>query len=59
MYCGIALMAYMFTMDYLQGGTLASDCGLTTKEASDALYWLHEHRVVKEGENGGRHESKL
>ena len=48
MYYGIALMAYIFTMDYLNGGKLALDCGFTTKELADALYELHGNKLTKE-----------
>ncbi len=40
MYFAIALMAYVLTKDCLQGGTLAQDMGITTKEASKRMYEL-------------------
>ncbi len=36
----IAFMAYILTMDTIQGGTLSKDVGMTTKEAADRMYEL-------------------
>jgi len=38
MYYFIALLTYLVTLDYIQGGNLGASLGLTTKEAANALY---------------------
>jgi|24BtaG_2_1085350.scaffolds.fasta_scaffold66532_2 hypothetical protein len=40
MYYAIAVIAYILTMDCIQGGTLAQDMGITAKEASNRMYDL-------------------
>lgn len=34
----ITVLAYIFMLDYMNGGTLARDSALTVQEASDRLY---------------------
>ena len=44
----IALMAYIITEDYIQGGTLATDSGLTTEEAATRMYDLFQSKAKLE-----------
>ncbi len=44
----LAVIAYIFTEDCIQGGTLAADSGLTVNEAANQMYDLFQNKAKVE-----------
>ena len=51
MYYFIAIMAYLITLDYIQGGNLGLSLGVTTKEAASALYVVCQYADYSDKED--------